>query len=383
MTDARLPQIAPEELARRLDQGERLQVLDIRAAERVAAGHIEFGRALAFQALPGSELYRLPSLDPLQLDAAGPVAVICNHGNSSQKATAFLRERGVAAYSVTGGMAAWETVYLPRALTPTPSLEHVVQLDRVGKGALSYVLASEGEALVVDPARHLDRYEAVLRQLGARAVGVVDTHVHADYLSGARAAASQWDVPYYLHPDDARSPYDGTAGRFEYQPVSQGDSVAFGRATLRVEHTPGHTLGSVTLVSDDGLALTGDFLFVRSIGRPDLGGKSAAWAALLWKSLERARGEWPGELLILPAHYGSDLERRADRAVAARFDVLAATNEAAAIQDERAFLEWIAAHTPVFPESYRTIKTANLGLVDVSEADAELLEFGPNQCAIR
>ncbi|HEY6854517.1 MAG TPA: MBL fold metallo-hydrolase [Gemmatimonadales bacterium] len=381
MTD--LPQIDPDELARRLDQGERLQVLDIRAADKVAAGHVSFGQALDFRALPGSELYRLPSLESLRLDATGPVAVICNHGNSSKKATAFLRERGVAAYSVVGGMAAWETVYLPRALTPTPSFEHVVQLDRIGKGALSYVLVSDGAALVVDPARHLDQYEAVLERHRARAAGVVDTHVHADYLSGARAAARKWNVPYYLHADDARSPYDGTPGRFDYEPVTQGDSIAFGRATVRVEHTPGHTLGSISLISEDGLALTGDFLFVQSIGRPDLGGRSAEWAKVLWQSLERVRRSWPGDLLILPAHYGSDLERRADRAVAARFDVLAATNEAAAIQDEPTFLQWIAAHTPVFPESYRTIKTANLGLVDVSDADAELLEFGPNQCAIR
>lgn len=381
MTD--LPQIAPDELARRLDQGERLQVLDIRAADKVAAGHVAFGQALDFRALPGSELYRLPSLDSLHLDAAGPVAVICNHGNSSKRATAFLRERGVAAFSVVGGMAAWETVYLPRALTPTPSFEHVVQLDRIGKGALSYVLVSEGAALIVDPGRHVDHYDAVLERYGARAVGVVDTHVHADYVSGARAAALKWNVPYYLHPDDARSPYDGTQGRFDYAPVAQGDSIAFGHATLRVEHTPGHTLGSISLISEDGLALTGDFLFVQSIGRPDLGGRSAEWAKILWQSLERVRRSWPGDLLILPAHYGSDLERRADRAVAARFDVLAATNEAAAIQDERTFLQWITDHTPVFPESYRTIKTANLGLVDVSDADAELLEFGPNQCAIR
>jgi len=152
---------------------------------------------------------------------------------------------------------------------------------------------------------------------------------------------------------------------------------------LRSEHTPGHTLGSITLVSDDGLALTGDFLFVHSIGRPDLGGRSEEWAKVLWQSLERARKQWPGDLVILPAHYGGDLERRADRIVAARFDVLAATNEVAAIQDERAFLQWIAAHTPVFPESYRTIKMANLGLVEVSDDEAEILEFGPNQCAIR
>src|SRR5207249_7921931 len=147
-----------------------------RAADKVAAGHLTFGQALDFHALPGSELYRLPSLESLHLDAAGPVAVVCNHGNSSKKATAFLRERGVAAFSVVGGMAAWETVYLPRALSPTPSFEHVVQLDRIGKGALSYVLLSEGEALIVDPSRHLDRYAAVAEHFGGVHVRVHHAH---------------------------------------------------------------------------------------------------------------------------------------------------------------------------------------------------------------
>src|SRR5207249_8793576 len=112
----------------------------------------------------------------------------------------------------------------------------------------------------------------------------------------------------------------------------------------------------------EGLALTGDFLFVQSIGRPDLAGKSGAWAKLLWQSLERVRRSWPGDLLILPAHYATENERRADRAVAARFDVIAATNAAAAIQDEREFLQWIADHVTAFPDAYRTIKEVNLGL---------------------
>ena len=94
------------------------------------------------------------------------------------------------------------------------------------------------------------------------------------------------------------------------------------------------------------------------------------------------RDKWPGDVLVLPAHYAVERERRADRSVGARFDVILATNEAAALQDERAFLAWVAAHTPTQPDSYRTIKLANLGLVDVSEADAEVLEAGPNQCAI-
>jgi glyoxylase-like metal-dependent hydrolase (beta-lactamase superfamily II) len=384
MDHSALPQLEPEELASRLDAGEPVQVLDIRAPEKVAQGRLQFGVGLDFRAIPASKIYQLSSLDPLALDPGRPVAVVCGHGNSSRQATAYLRERGFQAYSVTGGMAAWETVYVARHLTPTPSLEHVVQLDRVGKGALSYVLVSEGEAVVVDPGRQVQRYDALLSELGARPVAVIDTHMHADYVSGARDAAARWGVPYAVHPDDARSPYDGTPGRFDYRPLDDGDQIAFGRATLRVEHVPGHTLGSVCLIADDGggLALTGDFLFVQSVGRPDLGGQGAAWAKLLWRSLEHARRSWPGELLVLPAHYAGERERRADRCVAARFDVIAATNEAAAIQDERGFLAWIAAHTTAPPDAYRTIKLANLGLVTLSEADAELLEFGPNLCAV-
>jgi hypothetical protein len=99
--------------------------------------------------------------------------------------------------------------------------------------------------------------------------------------------------------------------------------------------------------------------------------------------LERVRSEWPGDLLVLPAHYAGEEERRADRAIAARFDVIAATNAAARIQDERAFLDWVGEHQTTPPEAYRTIKLANLGLVDVSDSDGEVLESGPNQCAVK
>ena len=377
-----IPQIAPHDLAERLDRGEALQVLDVRAPDKVERGHIVLGAELDFHAQPNSKLFAMPDVKDLRLDASRPIAVVCNHGNSSKKTTAFLRERGYEAYSVIGGMAAWETVYVARALSPTPSLSHVVQLDRVGKGSLSYVLVSDGDAVLVDPGRHLERYEAVLAGFGATLAAVVDTHVHADYVSGARAAAARWHVPYFLHPDDAVSPYDDRPGKLTYQPLRDGDTIAFGHATLRPAHVPGHTLGSITLIADEGLALTGDFLFVQSIGRPDLGGNSEAWAKLLWRSLVRARQSWPGELVILPAHYASESERRADRAVAARFDVIAATNPVVAIQDQKVFLKWIADHQTTFPEAYRTIKEANLGLVELSDADIDVLESGPNQCAV-
>src|SRR5207237_8221780 len=112
----------------------------------------------------------------------------------------------------------------------------------------------------------------------------------------------------------------------------------------------------------------GGLLVAPSVGPRDLGRHAAAGAARLWDSLERVRRAWAGDLLILPAHYASETERRADRSVAARFDVIAATNEAVLIEERRAFLKWVSDHTSTPPEAYRTIKLANLGLVDVAEA---------------
>jgi len=122
---------------------------------------------------------------------------------------------------------------------------------------------------------------------------------------------------------------------------------------------------------------------VQSVGRPDLGGQADAWAEQLWTSLERARREWPGELVVLPAHYSSERERRPDRTIGARFDVIAATNPPVTVQDRRAFLQWVSENRSAAPETYRAIKLANLGLLAVSPEDAEPLESGPNLCAVK
>src|SRR3989475_6416971 len=105
MPEPSVPLIPAADLARRLDQGEHLQLLDIRSAERVAQGRVPLGATLNFRALAASQLYQLATLEPLGLDPAAPVAVICGHGNSSTQAARFLRERGFDAYSVAGGMA--------------------------------------------------------------------------------------------------------------------------------------------------------------------------------------------------------------------------------------------------------------------------------------
>ena len=283
-------------------------------------------------------------------------------------------------------MARWALTVVPRDLSPwielASGLDHIIQLDRVAKGALGYVVLGGGEALLVDVPRHVDAYLDLVESARARVVGVLDTHCHADYLSGGPALAAHLGVPYHLHPEDAVDPYDGRPARIAFSPLRDGQEIALGGARIRVEHTPGHTAGSVTLRLGDAAVLSGDLLFVGSIGRPDLADKTAEWAHDLWTSLERAQHAWPDDLELLPAHYASDAERRPDGAVAAAFGGLRASNPGLALADEPAFAAWVAARCSPFPEAYRTIKLANLGLVAVDEDDAQELEGGRNQCAL-
>ncbi len=377
-----IPEITPEELARTLEQDASLQVLDIRAPARVATGRIDVVPDDRFRNIVGSRLAAMHSAQEIGLDPGRPVAVVCNTGNTSKPAAQHLQQLGFEARSVRGGMAAWMLMTLPRELPVPEGLDRLVQFDRVGKGALGYVLIAGGEALVIDPPRDVDPYLELIEEAGATLVGVADTHVHADYISGAPAMSRERNVPYYLHPRDAVYPYDGTPGRLVIEPLSDGSAIALGGASVRVQHTPGHTEGSVTFLVGGEAAFTGDFIFIESIGRPDLGGRVEEWAAELWESVARARDEWPRGTTIYPAHYAHESERNADRTIGSPFGDLPARSPMLALDDRDAFLAAVVAAEARFPDAYRQIKAINVGIQQVGREEADLLEVGRNECAL-
>ena len=102
---------------------------------------------------------------------------------------------------------------------------------------------------------------------------------------------------------------------------------------------------------------------------------------MLWRSLERARREWPERILVLPAHYSTAEERRADHAVAAPLGDLLRENEPLGL-DEEAFTRWVLGRTGDFPEAYRRIKAVNVGLERPGPDEMDELELGRNQCAL-
>jgi len=377
-----IPELTAEELVRRVESGEEIRILDVRAPMRLAAGRIDIVPDAWFVNVRGSEVLAME--DPAQagLEREVPVAVVCGRGMDSAVIADHLNERGFRSASLEGGMIAWMALSVPRELEPPSGAERLVQFDRIGKGALGYVLISAGEALVVDPPRNTEPYRNVVREAGARIVAVADTHVHADYVSGGPALARELGVPYRIHPADSFYPYDGTPGRIEFEPIEEGGEIPVGRVRLRAEHTPGHTEGSLSFRLGDDLVLSGDFVFVDSVGRPDLGDRTDEWTKVLWRSLERARAEWPARMWVYPAHYASVAERNGNRSVGAPFGGLPARNAPLAMRTEEEFTSWILSKAGTFPEAYRRIKAVNVGLESPREGELDELEAGRNQCAL-
>lgn len=376
-------EIGAAELSRRLEAGEPLRVLDVRAPERLANGVVSPVSPERYINIRGSRLLAIGDPAGVGLRPDDEIVVVCGKGNDSLRVAAWLTARGFDAKSLRGGIAGWMRLSVPRPLPAPPGFDELVQFDRPGKAALGYLLVSGGSAIAVDVSLYYQPWLDAAASAGAKITAVADTHVHADYISGGPRLARSLDVPWYLHPADMVYPYDGTPGVLPFTPIREGDEIRVGDGRVGVVHTPGHTEGSVTLVAGDRAAMTGDFLFVHSVGRPDLTGRTEEWSELLWASAHRVLTEWAGSRFVLPAHYAVESERNPDRTVAAELGRLRESNEAfrlAARHDE--FVAWVISHEAPAPDAYRRIKAINVGLVTADPAEADVLEAGRNECAI-
>ena len=376
-------EVGAAELARLLEAGEPIQVLDVRAPARLANGTVGPVAPDRYLNIRGSELVALGDPAEAGLDQDRDIVVVCGHGNDSLRVAAWLTVAGYEARSLRGGISGWMHLSVPRSIQAPPGFDRLVQFDRPGKGALGYLLVSGQEAIAIDVSLYPGPWLDEADRAGARITAVADTHVHADYVSGGPQLARSLDVPWYLHQADMVYPYDGTPGVLPFTSIGEGDEIEVGSGGLKVLHTPGHTEGSVTFLAGNRAALTGDFLFVESVGRPDLTGRTEEWSELLWASTHRALTEWDGSWVVLPAHYAREEERNPDRTVAAELGELRESNQALTLAaDHEDFVDWVIRHEAPAPETYPKIKAINVGLVTASPAEVAVLEAGRNECAI-
>ncbi len=249
----------------------------------------------------------------------------------------------------------------------------VTRLFEPALAQASYLVgcAATGEALVVDPTRDIDHYADEAARAGLRIAHVTETHIHADFLSGARELAARTGARLYLSDEgDAAWKYrfadEGTL-------IRDGSRITVGRIHVDVVATPGHTpehlmfLVTDTAAADQPIAaITGDFLFVGDVGRPDLLERAAnikgtmeAGAHTLWKSLRKLEA-YPDWLQIWPGHgAGSACGKGISAIPSSTLGYERRYNWAFSSPDEATFVENVLAGQPEPPNYFATMKRVN------------------------
>ena len=218
----------------------------------------------------------------------------------------------------------------------------------------SYMLASEGEAVVVDPQRDVDLYVKAAEQHGLAIRHIFETHLHADFVSGHQELAARTGAKIYMGAQ--------AGATFPHVAVSDGFELKFGTASIRVLETPGHTAESICLVVTDNeksaapwAVLTGDTFFIGDVGRPDLSPRHtpAQLAGLLFDSLHHKLLALPDKVLVYPAHGAGSLcgkNMRAERSSTIGTERL--TNYALQIKSREEFVAQLTSNLPARPEYF-------------------------------
>jgi glyoxylase-like metal-dependent hydrolase (beta-lactamase superfamily II)/rhodanese-related sulfurtransferase len=353
-----------------LERGEQVTVVDVRKG----ADHAEWSipgsvHVDAYDALNSGDER---AMEGLELPDGAPVVTVCGRGRSSAVAAEQLRRRGYEAFSLEGGMEAWSLAW-NTAEVPLPGARaEVVQMRRTGKGCLSYVVGSDGEAVVVDASLDPEVYLWLAKERGWRITRVLDTHVHADHLSRSRTLAEMIGATLHMP--------EGAPVSYPFSPLGDGDVLEVGSATLEVLRTPGHTPESTSYSLDGRALFTGDTLFLSAVGRPDLDATPEATrekARELYRSLRRLLALEP-ETLVLPGHTSEPVAFDGKPICAPLSEVR--ENLSVLREEEDAFVERIASRISPTPSNFERIVELNRAGASPEGAPAEL-EAGANRCA--
>ena len=389
-------QWSAEELHRRLEGGGEFFVFDVRNEDEFESWKLEGRRPLPTVNVPYYEMLEVDEFDDVvdsfvaflseswaeRLPREMPILAVCAKGDTSEYVAQALRRLEFDASNLEGGTEAWGDHYAVRPVVEDEGLA-VYQVSRPARGCLSYVVVSDGKAVVIDPLRHVDHYLELAREHGFEIAVVLDTHGHADHISGGRALAEAAGTPYSLHPYDGIHPIDVLPARLPFDYLRDGQEFEVGRHRLTALHVPGHTLGNSAFLLDGRYLFTGDSIFIASIARPDLGGHGDTWAPIHYASLRRLL-DLPAETMVLPGHFAGFAEEGEDGLFATSLGELSRGNEGLLMvaRGESEFVDYILASLPKFPDEYVEIKRVNAGLVEVGEAKASELELGKNICAL-
>lgn len=260
----------------------------------------------------------------------------------------------------------------------------------------SYMVGCQraSEAVIVDPGRDIQKYLDMAAREGVKIVAIAETHIHADYVSGARELADRVGAKLYVSDEGPKEWKYEYADQYSHQLLHEGDHFMIGKIRFDVLHTPGHTPESISfLLTDQGGGaqepmgiFTGDFVFVNAVGRPDLLEQAAkimntakAGAIDLFHSLEKFK-KLPEYLQVWPAHgAGSACGKGLGAVPSSTVGYEKRFNPGLQFNEEEAFVEYILADQPEVPPYFAVMKRVNKEGPKVLGEDAKISKLAASK----
>ena len=369
---------AAEDLFKWLTTKEPFLLLDVRNDEEFGRFKVEGPYPIEMLNVPYMEFIEKEEESVAGVPKGKKIRIVCAKEGSAKYVGEILKNHGWedVAYLLEG-IKSWGNMLSPVQVNNGNDYE-LVQFRRPSKASCSYGLVYEKEMMVFDPAKNISYYQIFADDRGSAIVRTFETHRQADYISGSKSL-NQATGAIIMAPQP-----DFKEALFDYTRVSDEDVFTFtnGGPEVKVLHTPGHTPGSTSYLIDNKYLISGDTVFIYSIGRPDLGGMAAEWSQLLFKTMTSKILTWDDSIVVLPGHYMNWNEADDKLSFAAPLGKIKKRNaDIYGINDEKEFFEFIKSNMRPQPEEYAKIREINAGLIEVDEEQQDIMDLGKNECA--
>ena len=366
-----------KELYKWLTDREDILVIDVRNKKEFSKFKVEGPYPFNLLNIPYFEFMDFEEECISKLPPGSKIRIVCAKEASAKYVADIIHNNGFDDVGyLRGGINTWGNLLVPM-LVKTTDRYQLYQFNRPGKASCSYGLIAENEIMFFDPSRNVDFYVDFAKEKNVRIDKTFETHLQADYIAGSRMIAEQTGAEFLTNA------IDFAGSKIKYTSLENNKTYGFtsGGPEVRVLFTPGHTPGSTTYVIDDKYLITGDTVFIKSIGRPDLGGKAEEWAALLFATMDEIK-KMDRKLIVLPGHYmdwnETDSELIFECSLGEAIDRNKSIYDLETIEE---FIHFIKTNMRPQPEEYKKIRLINANLEQVDEDEQNTLDIGKNQCA--
>jgi glyoxylase-like metal-dependent hydrolase (beta-lactamase superfamily II)/rhodanese-related sulfurtransferase len=399
-------EIEPTELKKKIDNHENIFILDVRTPQEYEAWKLSYENHQNPKLIPVDRLFMNDPNLLKEIPKDQEIVTLCAHGNRSMMAARLLNQLGYNVKSVRGGMAGWNKVYdVAEVRVPIEAPFRIWQIRRISKGCMGYIVSSKEDktAAAIDPSREIyEAFLSVASENDLKIIKVIDTHQHADHVSGVAkltsAIARQGNAEAFACFSSLEE-YNSENTEIRIHYLKDGDNIEISpRISLGVIHTPGHTNGSMSFLlsstndtdankhteekSPVSYLFTGDTLFVDSVGRPDLREEAKKYAELLYQTYHQKIVNLPENTLVLPAHFNAtSIALKHAEPISETIGSLKKKIKLLSMNEDD-FVHQVTDTLPSRPMNYKTIIEINKRILPFDDMQMPDLEAGPNSCAV-